>query len=128
MRNSTPPSGSPTPLQQSAGLVPAIGSPVSGIWQQALGLYLSRLSRKDKDAILKKSRVTTLNQDNVEEILQPLRSKYTSSVFSRLLEKINPVVEHILSFSTVIQVSLQAHPNPACLIWGGLNLVLEVSI
>ena len=127
-RQDTPPRDGPDALQQSAELGSATGTQITDVWRRALDLYLNRLSRKAKDAILNASRETNLNQDNVEKILQPLQSQYNSLVFSRLLEKINPVVDHIHSFSTVFQVSLQAHPNPACLIWGGLSLILDISV
>lgn len=115
-------------VQNSTNLDPTEDSSTSHIWQRALDLYISRLPEKDQESVLRASQEGNLNRDNLEQILGPLRSKYIKTNFNQVLKKINPTVEHILSFSTVVNVCLQSHPNPACLIWGSFALILEVGL
>lgn len=115
-------------VQKSTNLGPTENSSTSHIWQRALDLYINRLPEEDRESVLRASQEANLNRDNLEQILGPLRSKYMKTNFNQVLKKINPTVEHILSFSTVVNVCLQSHPNPVCLIWGSFTLILEVSL
>lgn len=90
-------------------------------WLQAFARCQSQLSPKEATKVL---RVTTY-QDMVVEV-DSLRDGYKKSLVTRALRSIQPFVQNLKSFSQIIDSAIQAHPNIAALVWGGLSLVLEV--
>lgn len=99
---------------------------LDALWQNALYLYVSRLPKEDQANVVLPAGLHALNQQTLEALLGPIRNEYSEDRFSQCLLRINPIINHIRSFAIVIDVTTQAHPNPASLIWGCLRLLLEV--
>ena len=105
------------------------GEPVTGIatlWQTALNRYISRLPQNDQNSIVKPNANNTLTQQNLETILEPIRTGFSQAQLFQCLSQINPIVNHVRSFAVVLDVAIQSNPNPATLIWGCIKLLLEV--
>lgn len=101
-------------------------SGVNLLWQTAMQRYITRLSTEEQHAITANTSTATLNQQTLESIFEPIRNQYSCSHFYRCLNAVSPIVNHLRSFATVVEVFIQVYPNPASLIWGSVKLLLEV--
>ena len=99
----------------------------SSIWHDAMTLYIRDLPKEDQHIIASTKDDSALTVQGIETLISPLIAKYKSGAVVKLLVKIGPTLKHIRSFATVVDVAVQSHPNVACLIWGCVRLVLEVS-
>ena len=127
--------GSQRPNHNLSGATNAIASAndISGpvteldaLWKVAMQCYVSRLAEKDRKTVIIPAESHAPNQQMLEKLLNPIRTKYTQDRFYQCLARINPVVNHIRSFAVVVDVATQANANPTSLIWGCVRLLLEV--
>lgn len=95
-------------------------------WELAVERCIDKLKPEDKITVLQWKRDQILSAEDVDEIVRPLKERYASSRSFRCISSSYPFLEHLRSFSTVIDVCVQTNPNPGALIWGCVKLVLEV--
>lgn len=95
-------------------------------WQDAMTLYIKQLPVEDQQSIISTTDDSALTAQSLETLIAPLIVKHKHGAVMKLLMKFGPTLEHIRSFATVVDVAIQSHPNAACLIWGGVKLILEV--
>ncbi|KAI1422503.1 hypothetical protein F5Y12DRAFT_762389 [Xylaria sp. FL1777] len=100
---------------------------VDSLWQTAVKRFVSRLPAADQQVVTAIDSNSTLNQQVLEAIFQPVKAAYSDSHFFKCLDLVHPIVNHVKSFAVVIDVLSQACANPACLIWGSIKLLLEIS-
>ena len=98
----------------------------SSIWHDAILLYISQLPDRDQQSIMSTKDDSALTSQSIETLIAPLMTKHEHGVVMRLLVKLGPTLQHVRSFATVVDVAVQSHPNVACLIWGGVRLILQV--
>ena len=99
----------------------------SSLWHDAMTLYIRQLPGEDQQSILSTKDDSALTTRSVETLIAPLIAKHKHGVVMKLLLKFGSTLQHIRSFATVVDVVVQSHPNVACLIWGAVRLILEVS-
>ena len=119
-----------THIVQSLALEPKHpSSPIvstSSIWHDAIVLYISQLPDRDQQSIISTKDDSALTSQSIETLIAPLITKHKHGVVMRLLVKLGTTLQHVRSFATVVDVAVQSHPNVACLIWGGIRLILQV--
>lgn len=98
----------------------------SSIWHDAITLYIKQLPDEDQQSIISTMDDSALTAQSVEALISPLIAKHKHGAITKLLLKLGPTLQHIRSFATIVDVAVQSHPNVACLIWGGVRLILEV--
>jgi hypothetical protein len=52
---------------------------------------------------------------------------YERKWFHQTLRKLDPLLSHIKSFSSIVDIFVQNNPRIPCLIWGSLHLAITVS-
>ncbi|KAF2494841.1 hypothetical protein BU16DRAFT_618820 [Lophium mytilinum] len=92
------------------------------IWKEALQSYKDTLPAKRVNQIL-----LTPDLDSLLERTEVLRSRYSSRPIIRALNRAQPFLDTIQSFSEVVKVFLQFDPGIFALIWGSICFVLELS-
>lgn len=98
----------------------------SSVWHDAMTLYIQQLPDKDQQSIISTKDDSALTAQSIETLIAPLIAKHEHGSMMKLLMKFGSTLQHIRSFATVVDVAVQSHPNVACLIWGGVRLILEV--
>lgn len=58
--------------------------------------------------------------------LQFLTTHYSQNGFSKRMSQITPILNAIQPFATAISTMVQAHPEIAALVWGSVQLILQV--
>ena len=99
----------------------------SSVWHDAITRYITQLSDEDQQSIISTKDDSALTAQSIETIISPLMAKHKQGGVMKLLIKLGPILQHIRSFATIVDVAVQSHPNVACLIWGGVRLILEVN-
>jgi hypothetical protein len=92
------------------------------IWNKARAFHNARLTARERKHI---TEVTSL-----EELIgkaSKLNAKYRKSKLALFLERINPFLAQLRSFSRIINTLIQSHPEIAALVWGSVSLILEAS-
>lgn len=92
------------------------------IWDEAKAYYLAHLNEQDR---LRIESVTDLK--TLKGRAQTLQRRYANGRTAHYLNRINPFLGQIRSFSRIINTIVQSHPEVAALVWGSLAFVLEVS-
>ena len=99
---------------------------ISPLWHQAMSQYVENLSADDQRSIVSMKDDSALTTQNLERLFIPLLEQHKRGNVNKLLLTFGSTLRHVRSFATIIDVAVQSHPNVACLIWGGIRLVLEV--
>ncbi|KAG4438253.1 hypothetical protein IFR05_006281 [Cadophora sp. M221] len=113
-------------LLTSARLTPNASSN-AGVWEQVLECHLAKLKPRDREFCLKVRVSALLDQAALENLFHPLRQKYDQTLFQRIMGRVGPVLQHILSFGRAVDVAVGQGPMAAGLLWGGIRILLEVS-
>ena len=100
----------------------------SFIWHDAMTRYIQQLPDEDQQSIISTDDDSTLTAQSLQNLMLPLIAKHKHGTVMQLLIKLGPILQHIRSFATIVDVAVQSHPNLACLIWGSVRLILEVSL
>lgn len=99
----------------------------SSVWHDAITRYIKKLPDDDQRSIISTKDDSALTAQSVETLISPLIAKHNNGRVMKMLIKFGPILQHIRSFATIVDVAVQSHPNVACLIWGGVRLILEVN-
>lgn len=100
----------------------------SSVWHDAITRYIKQLPNEDQQSIISTKDDSALTAQSIKNLVSPLIAKHKDGAVIKLLMKFGPILQHIRSFATVVDVAVQSHPNVACLIWGGVRLILEVNL
>ena len=90
--------------------------------------YIKQLPNEDQQSIISTEDDSALTAQGLKNLLSPLIAKHKHGAVMQLLIKFGPILQHIRSFAIIVDVAVQSHPNVACLIWGSVRLILEVSL
>ncbi|KAH7310955.1 hypothetical protein BKA65DRAFT_543012 [Rhexocercosporidium sp. MPI-PUGE-AT-0058] len=110
----------------SARLTPNASSN-TGVWEQVVESHLAKLKPRDREFCLQVRISNALDKTTLESLFHPLRQKYDQAVFQRIMARVGPVLQHILSFGRAVDVAVGQGPMAAGLLWGGIRILLEVS-
>ena len=91
-----------------------------------MDLYIKQLPERDRHCIVSTKDDSALTVQSLEALWSPLIVQHKQGTVMKLLIRLGPVLQHIRSFATIVDIAVQSHPNAACLIWGGVRLILEV--
>ena len=100
--------------------------PTSSIWHSAMTTFIRKLSNEDRQAIVLTKDDSALTVQSLEKTFKPLLEKHQQGTVMKAIQKFESTLQHVRSFATIVDVAIQSHPNVACLIWGGIRLILEV--
>ena len=100
----------------------------SFIWHDAMTRYIRQLPDEDQQSIIATEDDSALTAQSLKTLMSPLIAKHKHGAVMQLLIRFGPILQHIRSFATIVDVAVQSHPNVACLIWGSVRLILEVSL
>ena len=92
------------------------------IWNEARAFHNARLTARERKHV---TEVTSL-----EELIgkaSKMNVKYRKHWLALFLERVNPFLTQLRSFSQVINTLIQSHPEIAALVWGSVSLILEAS-
>jgi hypothetical protein len=92
------------------------------IWNEARAFHNARLTARERRHV---TEVTSL-----EELIgkaSKMNMKYRKHRLVLFLERINPFLAQLRSFSQIINSLVQSHPEIAALVWGSVSLILEAS-
>lgn len=95
---------------------------LTSTWDEARAFHSACLTERDKVHV---TEVTSL--DGLIEKAKTLKTKYGKHRLVVLLRKINPFLAQLKSFSRILGMLAQSHPEIAALVWGSVSLVLEAS-
>lgn len=99
----------------------AANNTIQALWQTAFERCRRKLTAKDLANILQ---INTY--DELTQSISVLRKSYKQRTVSRALNRLTPLLSNLQSFHGVIDTTVQANPEIAALIWGGIKLALEV--
>lgn len=97
-------------------------------FEEAFRSHLSTLDQTDREYLFSSGPAARLEQDGLEEHLRRLRLEYKNRFSTRALNRIFPIIEHVQSFTKVVSMLVSSNPQIAALIWGGIQLFIEVQI
>lgn len=92
-------------------------------WQVAFRRCTSQLKSEETVQIF---RVTSY--EDLHSSIAALQKDYRQKRITRILSRIEPFLSNLRSFQGVVDTAIQAKPDAAALIWGGIKLVLEASL
>lgn len=95
-------------------------------WNKTFHGVCSKLPEKDKAWLLQSQKPFTSTQ--LFEDIRPHIQKYSQHGFQQFISAIDPILSHINSFTGIINVFVQTHPEISGLIWGSLYLLITVDI
>lgn len=101
----------------------ATSSEVTNDWQTAFRKCTSQLKPEETIQIF---RVTSY--EDLQSSIATLEANYRQKRISKVLSRIEPFLSNLRSFQGVVDTAIQAKPDVAALIWGGIKLVLEASV
>jgi hypothetical protein len=90
-------------------------------WIKAQDIYLASLTPSQIRSIRS---ITT--QSELLNITKEYRKRYNSRGFAKLLDRVNPFLAQLHSFSHIIKTYVSSDPKFAALVWGSVTFVLEV--
>ena len=91
------------------------------VWEEAKQHYVQTLTTKERDCMEK---INSLEQ--LLERVRGVQKKYNKRKLVSTLRRLSPFLANLNSFSSIGNTLAQAHPQPTCLIWGSIAIVLEV--
>ena len=89
----------------------------------ALDKFSGALDRRDASTSVQ---AAVTNEDLLHRTLY-LRQRYGARKAERILQRLEPFLTSLQSFSEVVKVFLQASPAIVTLLWGSVFFVLEVT-
>ena len=92
-------------------------------WQTALQECRSQLKPEE---IRRMSSVTSY--EDLQSSVAILEKDYRKRRIAKVLSRIEPYLSNLRSFQGVVDTAVQAKPDLAALMWGGIKLVLEVIV
>src|SRR6266699_60638 len=92
-------------------------------WQEACQRCKGLLDSKDAATIL-----TIPSYQHLKTAVDGMERTYKDKKTAKVLERMTPFLEKIMSFSGVVDTAVQAGPDVGALLWGGIKLVLEVCV
>jgi hypothetical protein len=129
----TPPvKSSPVVQVTNAAITNAVGktstsTTMSNIWTEVLNDHLAKLSNSDRQLCVPIPCHAVIDDRSLKAAFTPIRHKYESGNFHKFLDKVNLILEHVLSFGRAIDVAVGGGDLGAGLIWGGIRILLAVS-
>jgi hypothetical protein len=90
-------------------------------WTKAQDTYLASLTPSQIRSIRS---ITT--QSELLNTTKEYRRRYNSRGFAKLLDRVNPFLAQLHSFSDIIKTYVSSDPKFATLVWGSVTFVLEV--
>ena len=106
----------------------SIQTSTSSVWKDAVTRYIKQLPDEDQQSIISTKDDSALTAQSLKNLIAPLIAKHEHGAVMQLLIKFGPTLQHIRSFATIVDVAVQSYPNVACLVWGGVKLILEVNL
>ena len=101
----------------------AAKSEVLSDWQTALQECRSQLKPEE---IKRMSPVTSY--EDLQSSVAVLEKDFRKRQIPKVLSRIEPYLSNLRSFQGVVDSAVQAKPDLAALMWGGIKLVLEVNV
>ena len=92
-------------------------------WHTALQECRSRLKPEEIRRI-----APVRSYEDLQSSVAILEKDYRKRRISKALSRIEPYLSNLRSFQGVIDTAVQAKPDLAALMWGGIKLVLEVNV
>ncbi|KAF8244144.1 hypothetical protein K440DRAFT_667188 [Wilcoxina mikolae CBS 423.85] len=99
----------------------------SRILTQAVDDYLNTIPDHDPLKAKLKADIQTTVQDLPQHVKVLERGFSNWSGYSRLLDRLNLVIEKFERFTKVVEVCIQSDPMLSALIWGGFKFLLQVA-
>ena len=90
-------------------------------WDNSLARQKGMLSVAEFDEI-----ASVLDYEIFHLKITDLRNQYSNKIFSRCITKLDSTFTSLHKFTQAISSMVQANPQAACLIWGGVLVVLKV--
>jgi hypothetical protein len=122
--NSSPPRTAPKTAQKPAPKTPAelvAAAKSRALWKQALDSLEQELDKADLKTIKQ-----TKDFNSLQKSLAAAKKQYKDRLIPRLLDRIDPFLNRLKSFSGVLDTFSQSD-STFTLLWGSLKLVLEVT-
>jgi hypothetical protein len=91
------------------------------IWNEARAFHNARLTARERKHV---TEVTSLEE--LIEKASKMNATYRKHGLVLFLERTNPFLGQLRSFSQIINTLIQSHPEIAALVWGSVFLILEV--
>lgn len=102
-------------------------SEMDPIWKAIIEGHLKQLKPKDRQQCAAIKVNASVNEAAIAAIFEPLRKKHEKDAFYRMLKRVNPIAEHVLSFGKAVDVAVGSGGSLAAgLIWGGIRILLAV--
>jgi hypothetical protein len=98
----------------------------SEIWNATLKDQINKLKPKDRKFCGPIRLDATLDEKTLAQIFTPLSIRYDKGLFQRLVKRIGPIADHVLSFGKAVDIAVGGGPLAAGLIWGGIRILLAV--
>jgi hypothetical protein len=99
----------------------------NSIWLAVIDGHLERLKPEDRAQCAPIALNASVDELAIAAIFEPLRKKYEKDRFYRMLKRVHPIAEHVLSFGKAIDVAVGSGGSlSAGLIWGGIRILLAV--
>ncbi|KAH8807700.1 hypothetical protein F5884DRAFT_857274 [Xylogone sp. PMI_703] len=92
-------------------------------WATAAAQKIDTISRLNK----RNNLLTSVTYDELYQKILHAQQKYSSKRSTRWLTKLQPIMDHLRTFSAAIAVLTQANPAIACLVWGSIQLVVDAT-
>lgn len=100
--------------------------PTRRLWDDMLDAHVQKLS--DKDRALATAPEYDITYSCVMATVDRMSREAKMQKLWKYLDKLKPAFEHLRSFSSGISAIAQVQANPACLIWGGVYILLTVRL
>lgn len=113
----------PSTAVATPGLGPVSASATASKWQEACQRCKGLLDPKDAAVIL-----AVPSYQHLKIAVSGMEQTYKDRKTAKVLERMAPFIEKIRSFSGVVDTAIQANPDVASLVWGGIKLVLEACV
>jgi hypothetical protein len=94
------------------------------MWEDSVVQCLAQLDPKDAKYV---QHLPGLGQDGLGTYLCSLVDSYSEQRAAKILSLVQPIALAVKSFSRVIGSMVQSNPAIAGLVWGSVQLLLEVS-
>lgn len=111
-------------IMSPPGVSPAAPPATEDLWNDLLNNHTGKLNPKQR-AIVTGSEYT-LTYTRIMDTVGRMASTTKMKKLNVRLDAIKPVLTHLKAFSVGIATMCQAEANPACLIWGSIEILLTV--
>jgi hypothetical protein len=111
-----------------ASLMHSSTNDLSTLKEQLLREHATDLSFANSEFILKEAHSQPLTTESLLASTLRFVKKYDQKKLQMVFNRIDPVLSHIKSFSSIIDIYVQTNPAISGLIWGSLHLAIAVSL